>query len=657
MTLDEIFARFNLGQGIGDAPPPPAAAPPSAAPSGAAPSAAPSVGAPGGGSNSNNDDGFSWFNRLLKIGSFAPTAASAAPAVPDTGPGSPNWVNYNDWYDSQLKNIDNSKYTGADDPAFHRLLAGNALGLPGGFNPGSVSPDSLIHSMNGTQTGDPLGDLPYDLSPDDVLNYFQQQGGWESQPNPDSLGGPWSQALDFGGMLAKFGAIGLGGPIGGPIAAANISGASDDWGIPKPLQVGAQALGTLYGAPGGGTGAGNAGEGASYLSSGNTAYDVAANAGGMIPGVPSWLQGPAKSLGLNFLTSGGDLKAAAKGAAISAGTPYAADFAAPHVNDVFNGGNDGGNQPDFRRMQLADAGGMLDVPQGLMPPGGVEDFATPEMLQAGQKTLNSLPAAPGTAEDFATPEMTQAGQKVLNGLPPAPASASAAPTTPKPVTSEDLQRYAKVLLQVEGVTGDDSTGGSGATKGPVAPAADASPEEKQQYYNDIVNYLGLDAQTMADAGLQPGSPEYMDYILNQADTIISQVLDGMDVNSADLATQLHTKTAQELQQLQRALYVRGQLGQQMGAGTYVDPISGTPQQVIGSGTFDPSTAAYQRGVAGNVDTLAGKHGQSAYDYLQGMLGRHGDAFGMQKSADDRFQQALQEQNPDDEQRRRGMLNY
>jgi hypothetical protein len=180
-------------------------------------------------------------------------------------------------------------------------------------------------------------------------------------------------------------------------------------------------------------------------------------------------------------------------------------------------------------------------------------------------------------------------------------------------------------------------------------------ESNEQYSERLVQYAGLDAETMAQAGLEPGSQEYYEYIMAQMDAIINQVLEGVDVDAQDLSDQLRTKTDQELISLRRAIFVRGQLGQLMGSGTYLDPTTGIEQEVIGSGMFDPAFAGFQRGRASEAQALAGLGGEEAYIYLQDLLNRNPDFFGMQQSANERFERAKLEDS--EIRRRRGMFDY
>jgi hypothetical protein len=225
---------------------------------------------------------------------------------------------------------------------------------------------------------------------------------------------------------------------------------------------------------------------------------------------------------------------------------------------------------------------------------------------------------------------------------------------PKPtITSKDLQRYVKIAKTV-----GEMFGGSEPADAPRPPARDAAPEEQAAYAEQLVTYLDLDAEVMAAAGLQPGSPEYYEFIMQQADAVINQIIGGAEGD--DLAAALRGKTQQELTQLRRALYVRGSLETLVGPGAQFDPFTGQKYDVAAAGQYNPGVAAYQRGLAGSVDTLAGKRGGEAREYLQGMLGRSPDLYGMQASADERAKQAALEEEArlkgeEEKRKRRGML--
>jgi hypothetical protein len=219
-------------------------------------------------------------------------------------------------------------------------------------------------------------------------------------------------------------------------------------------------------------------------------------------------------------------------------------------------------------------------------------------------------------------------------------------TKQQAVTGEQVQKLANLAQTLAKMNGGH---------GPEGAPQRQEGQSDEQYAQQLVQYANIDPQTLADRGLQPGSPEYYQYVMSQMDSIIGQLTNGIDLNDPNLADQLHAKTAQEMQQLQRALFVRGQLNSLVGSGRYTDPFTGQAEDVIapGNGMFQPDTAAYQRGLARSADTLAGLQGTGgAQDFLNSLLNRRTDLYGMQQSADTRYQQALQ---AEDDLRRRGML--
>jgi len=201
--------------------------------------------------------------------------------------------------------------------------------------------------------------------------------------------------------------------------------------------------------------------------------------------------------------------------------------------------------------------------------------------------------------------------------------------------------------------------------------ADASLPERREgqsdadYWQDIaVNYLGLDTKTMAEAGLEPGTPEYMEYILQQADSIIAQIF-GADPSALegaetveDLQAALRGKSRQEMQQLARALAVRGQLGQTSFAERAVDPFTGMVEEFGGSLGGQGDIAAYQRGLARSTENLAGLRGSEARGMLGGLLGRNADIFGLRAARDAQMlREMLAARSQDDEKRKRGTDLY
>lgn len=182
-------------------------------------------------------------------------------------------------------------------------------------------------------------------------------------------------------------------------------------------------------------------------------------------------------------------------------------------------------------------------------------------------------------------------------------------------------------------------------------------QDDAAYAQTLVQYANLDAQAMAAAGLTPGTPEYYEFVMSQLDSVIDQITDGQDPNSPNLAAQMRTKTREELIALERALYVRGQIGQLMGSGRYLDPFTGLDEEVVvPEGMLTrPGVAAYHRGIARSADELARMSPMEARRYIGGFVDRDVDIYGMQAAADARrLQETLAAQDVDlDWKRRRG----
>ena len=236
---------------------------------------------------------------------------------------------------------------------------------------------------------------------------------------------------------------------------------------------------------------------------------------------------------------------------------------------------------------------------------------------------------------------------------------------PLTVTGKDLQKYLKVAKTVYGMFGGEDEALRGAPQRPQRPDdADEdwqpSPEQEAEYGRQVVEYLGLDPATIAEAGFDPGSPEYLEYVLSQADSIIRQVLGDLDPETEDFVGRLRTKSGKELEQLKRALYVRGQLGVLVGPGRYTDPFTGIDEDVAAQPgkRFQPSIAAWQRGLARSAEELAGKSAQEGKRFLGGMFDRNPDLFRMQSQRDARrLQEILAQLSPEDDlkRKRRGMF--
>ena len=222
------------------------------------------------------------------------------------------------------------------------------------------------------------------------------------------------------------------------------------------------------------------------------------------------------------------------------------------------------------------------------------------------------------------------------------------------------QRVAGLAKQVAALIGDDGQKAAAQEQRPAREQGQTDREYAQEVADWAVKYLDIDSAAMAKAGLQPGSPEYLNFILEQANSVISQIFSKGGLKEGetvqDLQTQLGDLTKSELRQLDRALFVRGELGKMMGAGDYFDPFSGRTERVEGAGQFNAGRAAYQRGVARSVDELAGLRGSDARQYLGGMLGRKADLYGLQATADANMLRArlLADEGVSDEERRRRM---
>jgi len=192
----------------------------------------------------------------------------------------------------------------------------------------------------------------------------------------------------------------------------------------------------------------------------------------------------------------------------------------------------------------------------------------------------------------------------------------------------------------------------------------------EDYYSAVgdaaIDYLGLDPETMSQAGLKPGTPEYLNYILDQADAILEGVfgknadvlLEGESVEGLKAA--LRDLTEQEAQQLARALYVRGALGQMTSASEVVDPFTGISEQLgmLSGEQTKGAEAARQRGYARSVEEIAGLPADKAASQLRGMLGRDVDVFGLRSTREAQIKEAekadalVQEEQ---RKKRKGML--
>lgn len=439
----------------------------------------------------------------------------------------------------------------------------------------------------------------------------------------------------FGNMvLAKLNAKSDADLIGA--AAAHAEHVRDPSGnfLGDLMQIGMPIAAAFFGGPIGGA---LAGTGSASVHDGDpvTGAIIGGGTAAVAPGITDFLGGGMLGqIGAGAVLGGGTAaitgKDIGKGAVIGAAggaIPGIADVIAPALSDI--------------------AKSLGLTPEEM---AGVEDSLknTLDISPSTEQTIGEIGASKAR-EAFSAGMLPGMGSDVLKNLDQQDAEALSKQPA---VTGQDLQKYAKIAQQVGKLLGN--SGGQ-----PTGPQR-VEGQSDEQYAQQLVQYLNLDAAAMAAQGLIPGTPEYYQYIMSQADAVIQQVLGGMDVNANDLSAQLQGHTQQELEQLQRALFVRGQMDTLVGPGSYTDPFTGRSQDVSGpaGSRFQPSVGAYQRGLAHSTDELAGLRGTAALDYLHGMLGRNVDLFGMQGNQDARMLQARLEEMQQPQQhgkKRNGML--
>lgn len=312
------------------------------------------------------------------------------------------------------------------------------------------------------------------------------------------------------------------------------------------------------------------------------------------------------------------------------------------------------SQPSF----LAAGGGEAALgATGVLPPHAIipgDALGTMINLQELTGTNSFTEAAQVMGFDSADDLM-----RMLPDIAPDAFAAGAAATAEPGVFDQLQQSYEQAKPYVDkfqqvAKTVDSLTGG---------PAADAPVRSEGMddaaYSQELILYMGLSPEQILAAGYEPGTREYYNYVLEQADSIIMQILGevGDTADAEELSAALRTKSAAELQDLQRALYVRGQMGTLMGSGEYTDPFSGQEVDVLGSGMFNPGEGAYGAGLASDVDTLAqlgSTDPNAARAFLQELLGRNPDLYGMQARQDAALERAKLEGG---ERKRRGMFSF
>jgi hypothetical protein len=372
--------------------------------------------------------------------------------------------------------------------------------------------------------------------------------------------------------------------------------------------------------------------------------------GGLLaPGISEWAGG-----GLGGGIAAGAVQGGLSG--LAAGDP---------IGGAVRGGLSAGVQ-NVAAPAIADAaGGMLDR-MGFSSDALFGGVGLDDAKRAGAATaLYSQPAQ--TTEplfgggSFSQPAMTtmqEPGALLTSGMLPATVAtqnlfpgATGSVDAPRPEVEveepsliDKAGRYLKLGKALASLGG----GGEGAPQ-------DAPQREEGQsdadFAQSLAAYVNVDAGALAEMGLTPGTPQYYEYLMGQMDNTLAGYED-----AADLMGQLRGKTQDELTNLRRALYVRGQLDQLMGSGTYTDPFTGLGEEVIDAGGagINPGMAAYQRGFGRSIEGFAGLDPTARREEIGSFLDRAPDLYGVQGRMDARSEQeAMVQAFLEDLKRRQG----
>lgn len=501
--------------------------------------------------------------------------------------------------------------------------------------------------------GNPSGDDLFFMQP---LGYYFASDGtpMPSTASPAFAGGQsYGDGMGWDEMAVI---MGLAAITGGAFAPA-LSGATG-------LGAGASA-GTIGGATAGGISSGGdpttIGTGAALGAlGGGVGSSVSNMAGGGMLGAAA---GGAAGGGLSAAAGGGDIvQSALMGGLASGATRGAGELIADaYPTDVPMDVAESLKRRGMLPIQLADAGtnyltgvgvdtglglstGASAVPGAYDLPAPTVNYLTGLGVNTGFGPSTGASQVPGTT-DLAPSGMLPPSQPAPEPMPLSEAELREQRAAKATSTLEKLGRFGAALAKMHEGRGT-----------PEDAPQRAEGQSDEQYAGQLVQYANLDPQALADAGLTPGTPEYYQFVMDQMDSVIAQVTNGLDPESADLSAQLRTKTRTELDALERALFVRGQMGQLMGSGKYVDPVTGLGEDVIApdGGMFNPAVGAYQRGLARSTGELA--HSGDPRGFIRGMLLRDPDLFGMQAGADaETLAAELAAQSDDPLKRRRGML--
>jgi hypothetical protein len=302
--------------------------------------------------------------------------------------------------------------------------------------------------------------------------------------------------------------------------------------------------------------------------------------------------------------------------------------------------------------------------RGMLTP--IASVGTPESMLFGSVE----PVAPGAFTPVLPAAMPTADQwlfdpTLLQSAPPATME------QPEPESILDQAgRYASYAAKAYDVYQKLNPKGAPIEEFAPPERGDLSDEE----YNSLlsqsaIDYLGLDPQSMAAQGLTPGTQEYLDYILEQADALIAAafggdptaLLEGESVEALQAA--LRGKTDEEMQALIRALNVKGVLGASGYSASAIDPFTGLTQELgpLAGSVTDPSRSAAMRGYAGMFGDIARMTGPEARMAFRDFLRRDVDLFDLRKASEDRrlagMLQAAQGQMSDEDARRKQWLQY
>jgi hypothetical protein len=293
-------------------------------------------------------------------------------------------------------------------------------------------------------------------------------------------------------------------------------------------------------------------------------------------------------------------------------------------------------------------------PTASQVPGMPVASALPGMLGSGYDRVTGVPydVATGMATGSAVPAQFDGTLESLLGVA-APADAQPTPERQQPKVKEpSLLDTAGKALKIGNMLAQMNEGA------PADAPQRAEGQSDADYAQALATYIQVDAQALADLGLAPGTPEYYEYLMSQLDATVTAMTQEIDVNAADLQQQLRGKTDAELTALRRALFVRGQLEQLMGSGTYTDPFTGRAEEVITNGRqVQPGVAAYHRGLGRTIGDFADLAPRDRQQAFGDFLGRDTDIYGMQARADARAEKVAQAQALfEDMKRRRGMFN-